>query len=281
MKTIIKNILAIACLSLAIVSCQDLDRPELGDYPIDENAPGGSLKFYVNFDRISTNPLMTAVDEIRANFPQNNNTTTTTGISGNAMQGAKYKYIKYAKANDFAATASSFSVAFWQKKGEFQTEHIFSLPAVGYHWSGASMFLLMEGSVTEPIAKLFVKDAVGENWFEWVPWNAAGAVTGIYDGNWHHMAFVYDATTSKMTLFVDGVPRTSNTWGTHGAISLEPTKINSLKLGAGPQEFSNDEINSGASDWLKNSWTGGLDNFRLYSSALTATEVQELYTNLK
>lgn len=281
-KSFIKKAFGIALISLVFIGCQDMDRPELGDYTKDANAPGGPLKFYVAFDGTTTNPLMNAVDSIRAKFPIDNPLTSIVGISGKALKGENYKYIKYTNANDFASTAGSFTIAFWEQKGQLKTEHIFSLPAInGYHWSGASMFLLMEGSVNEPIAKLFVKDLTGEKWFEWVPWAPTGAVSGIYDGGWHHLAFVYDATTSVMTLYVDGAKRTTSAWTGHGAISLEPSKITSLKIGAGPQEFTPDEIKNKADDWLKNSWTGGLDQFRMYSTALTASEVSTLYTKKK
>ncbi|HAH55724.1 MAG TPA: hypothetical protein DCM02_10720 [Flavobacterium sp.] len=281
-QSFIKKAFGIALISLVFIGCQNMDRPELGDYPKDANAPGGPLKFYVAFDGATTNSLMNAVDSVRAKFPIDNPLTSIVGISGKALKGENYKYIKYANANDFVNTAGSFTIAFWEKKGDFKTEHIFSLPAInGYHWSGASMFLLMEGSVNDPIAKLFVKDSSGEKWFEWVPWASTGAVTGIYDGGWHHLAFVYDSTTSVMTLYVDGAIKTTSSWSGHGAISLEPSKITSLKIGAGPQEFSQDDINNKADDWLKNSWTGGLDQFRMYSTPLTASEVSVLYTKKK
>lgn len=281
-KSIIKMAFGIAFISLVFIGCQEMDRPELGDYPVDINPPGGPLKFYVPFDDNTTDPLKFAVDNIRAKFPTDNSLAQTTGITGKGVKGENYKYIKYSNPNDFANTAGSFTVAFWEKKGELKTEHIFSLPAVNdYHWSGASMFLLMEGSVNEPIAKLFVKDATGEKWFEWVPWAPTGAISGIYNGNWHHLAFVYDATTSVMTLYVDGVKGTTSAWSGHGAISLEPSKITSLKIGAGPQEFSKDDIKNGASDWLKNSWTGSLDNFRLYNTPLSPAEIQGLFTEKK
>jgi hypothetical protein len=266
--SIVKKSLGLGLLSLAFVSCQDMDRPELGDYAKDSNTPGGPLKFYTAFNGETSNPLMNAVDSIRAKFPSINTLSSITGVNGKAVQGEAGKHIKYSSANDFAKTAGSFTIAFWEKKGDFRTEHIFSMPAVkGYHWSGASMFLLMEGSAATPIAKLFVKDSKGENWFTW----ANGAVTEIYDGEWHHLAFVYDSTTSVMTLYKDGVAGNTATWANHGAISLEPAKITSLIIGAGPA------LKEG--DWLGNSWTGGIDQFRMYGTVLTATEIQSLYTS--
>lgn len=277
MKKNILKIFGILSLTLILVNCQNMDRPELGDYPKDANQPGGPLKFYVAFDGTTDNPLMNAVDSIRAKFPSSNPLASIDGSKGKGVQGAKYKYIKYSSANDFAKEAKSFTVSVWAKKGELKTDHIFSLPSpAAYHWSAASMFLLTEGSVASPILKFFVKDSKGEKWFEWT---GANAVTGFYDGNWHHLAFVYDANTSKMTLYKDGVAHAFvSEWTGHGNVSLEPNQITGLKIGAGPQEFTTAQVAAGADHWLKNSWTGGIDQFRMYTSALTSSEVNALYT---
>lgn len=280
MKSIFKGLYAIA-VGLVAFSCQDLDRPELGDnYPKDANAPGGPLKFYTAFDGKTNNPLMNAVDSVRAKFPIDNPLSSMDGANGKALQGAKYKYVKFSSANDFAQNAKSFSISVWAKKGSMATDHIFSLSApADYHWTAASMFLLTEGNVAAPILKFFVKDSAGEKWFEWAGNNT---VPGFYDGNWHHLVFSYDASTSKMTLYKDGVAHNFvPEWSGHGNVSLEPTKITGLKIGAGPQEFSASEIQNGADDWLKNSWTGGIDQFRMYTTALTAAEVKDLYNKKK
>lgn len=280
MKNKIIKILGLFSLVFIAFSCQNLDRPDLDDYPKDANVPGGPLKFYVALDGTTANPLMNAVDSIKAKFPSDNPLLSMDGINGKGVQGAKYKYIKYSSANDFAANAASFTISVWAKKGNLDTDHIFSMPAINnYHWSGGSMFLLTEGSVASPVLKFFVKDKTDEKWFEWVGGNSPA---GIYDGQWHHFAFVYDGGTSKMTLYVDGqakpfVPE----WTGHGNVQLEPSKITGLKIGAGPQEFSAADIQNGASDWLKNSWTGGIDQFRMYTKPLSAAEVQTLHTKKK
>ncbi len=280
MKNKIFKIFGALSISFLMFSCQNLDRPELGDFPKDANPPGGPLKFYVAFDGTTSNSLMNAVDSIRAKFPSDNPLASIDGAKGKAAQGANYKYIKYSSANDFAKEAKSFSLSVWVKKGELKTDHIFSMPAPSsYHWSAASMFLLTEGTAAQPVVKFFVKDKTSEKWFEWT---GANAVTGLYDNNWHHLAFVYDAGTSKMTLYKDGVAHTNvPEWTGHGNVVLEPTIITGLKIGAGPQEFTAKQISEGASDWLKNSWNGGIDQFRLYATALTAAEVNTLYTKKK
>lgn len=267
-------------MALLAFSCQDLDRPELGNYPKDAAAPGGPLKFYVAFDGTSSNPLMNAVDSIRAKFPSDNPLNSIDGINAKGVQGEKYKYIKYTSANDFAQAAGSFTVSVWMQKNQQRTDHIFSMPAAtDYHWSGGSMFLLTEGPVSAPVVKFFVKDKTAEKWFEWV---GANTVNGLYNGQWHHLAFVYDGSSSLMTLYVDGQAHPfKSEWTNHGNIVLEPSKITALKIGAGPQEFTAAEVANNGDDWLKNSFVGGIDQFRMYSTALTATEVQSLFTRKK
>jgi len=71
-KSYIKIAFGIALISLFYIGCQNMDRPELGNYPKDANAIGGNLKFYVAFDGTTTNSLMNAVDSIRAKFPTDN-----------------------------------------------------------------------------------------------------------------------------------------------------------------------------------------------------------------
>src|SRR5215210_3747876 len=103
---IIRNAVWILAASVSITACKKLDRPKLGDFPKDANAPGGPLKFYVAFDGTTTNPLMNAVDSIKANFPSENPLASTNGVTGKAVQGVIDKAIKYPGANDFKGATS-------------------------------------------------------------------------------------------------------------------------------------------------------------------------------
>lgn len=270
LNSIFRKTFGIGLLSLAFFGCQEMDRPELGDYPKDVNQPGGPLKFYVPFDDTTTDPLKFAVDNIRAKFPSDNPLVATEGITGKgALGGVAKKFIAYSSANDFAATASSMTVAFWGKHdAPTQTEFAFTLTADD-HWARASMFLLLEGSVASPVMKLMVDDQNGDKWFEWVGGNS---VPGIFDNQWHHLAFVYDAATSIMTCYKDGVAYLPNSqWDNHGAIKFKTNKINGFRIGG-----------SGNPDegWM-NSYTGSIDNFRLYNTPLSAADVQTLFTEKK
>lgn len=268
---IIKKTFGIVFILMAL-GCQDMDTPPLGDYPEDENPVGGPLKFYVPFDDNTTDPLRFAVDNIRAKFPSDNPLTQTEGINVKGVQGPadhSKKFIAYSKPNDFAATAESFTVAFWEKhngptKG---AEFIFSIPSTNGHWTGGTMLLMFDG---QAIKFILVDKLVSDTW---LVWDAAGILNSLTDNQWHHCAFVYDATTSKCTFYKDGVAVSDKEWAGHGNINLDDSKVSGLRIGSGP--VPPDPVANG---WVENNWLGSLDQFRLYSAALTAVEINALFT---
>lgn len=281
-KSILKKAFGIAFISLVFIGCQEMDRPGLGDYPVDATAVGGPLKFYTAFDGTSADPLMNAVDSVRAKFPIDNPFTSIDGVNGKAVQGVSNKFIAYSKPNDWAKTAKSFTVSFWEKhNGQTKNgtnpgaEEIFSIPSSNGHWSSATMFLLFDAAPTTTAAavKFVIADTKGDTF---LTWEGSNSVEGLLDNAWHHLAFVYDATTSGLTLYVDGEIVSTKTWNGHGAVDIEDSKITGFRIGNGPQSQ-----NDSGDNWLFSYWRGGLDQFRMYSIALTASEVSTLYTKKK
>lgn len=276
-----KLLLVISALIL-IAGCQKMKKPELGDFPEDSNVPGGPLKFYTAFDGTTTDPLMNAVDSIRATFASDNPFTSVAGISGKAVQGVNKKFIKYAKPNDWAVTAKSFTIAYWYKRdgqtknntGTSGPEYPISFKSSNGHWSGANLFVIMEGNNAACAIKVEVVDKTGaDNWFTW---ENANTIAGLLDNNWHHVALVYSAATSGMTLYIDGVANAIvPKWGTHGDINIDDTKISEMRIGCGPGTGYDTD------DWLSSSWKGSLDQFRMYSTALTGAEVMALVSGKK
>ncbi len=267
-----------AALVTTIYSCQNMDRPELGDYPKDANAPGGPLKFYTPFDGTTSNPLMNAVDQIRANFPSNNPYTQIDGVEGKAVEGVNGTFINYAKPNDFGATAKSFTISFWEKHngdtknntGTNGPEFPLSLTSSNGHWSGSTAMLLIEGTNAAAAVKFPIVDKnMADTWFVW---EGANSVPGLLDNQWHHCAFVYDAATSGLTFYKDGMVISTKYWTGHGDINLDNEKITALRIGSGPGN------NPSTDDWLSSNWKGGLDQFRMYNTVLSATEVNTLFT---
>ena len=85
--------------------------------------------------------------------------------------------------------------------------------------------------------------------------------SGYNNGQWHHVALVVDATGGR--LYVDGLQKASQPWtGTSGAV----TTTQALRFGDYP--------GIGATEYLP----GAVDEVRLYSRALTPTEITLLAT---
>jgi hypothetical protein len=92
---------------------------------------------------------------------------------------------------------------------------------------------------------------------------------GVLDGNWHYIVISADFThsTSNVHLYVDG--------------ALDPTN------GTSSHTFSNfsDTYTSGNDLWIfsdrnqANHWIGAADNISIYTRAISAAEVSELYAN--
>ena len=276
----LKGLALIFALSMAGMGCQKMDRPPLGDYPEDANPPGGPLNFYVAFDGTTSNPLMNAVDSIRATFPGDNPLASVDGIRGKAIQGANKKFLKFAKPNDWAAVAKSFTISFWYKHdgqtknntGGNGPEYIASFKSNNGHWSGSNLLLFLEGNNTACAVKVMIADKTNAD--SWFTWEGGNSIPGLMDNKWRFMTITYEASNSTMTLYVDGVANPNKrTWGTHGDIGIDNSKIVEMRIGCGPNN------NLDSDDWLSCSWKGGIDQFRMYSKALTATEIQSLYTN--
>lgn len=273
---IYSHLFCLLALSVLVVSCQKLERPALGNYPKDANPPGGPLKFYAAFDGTTSNSLLNAVDSIRADFPSNNPLQSGPGISGSSLVGDGTDYVKYANANDFIASAGSFTISFWEKRNGIpkgNSAFFMCFASSNGYWADCSMLGLFDWGTNNDSAvlKLDCVDAnVADNWFVWA---GSSAIHGIMDNNWHHLAFVYDATTSVMTLYVDGKanPNTQS-WPSHGAANMDNSKITEFDI-AGNSQIPN-------LGWGQNWESGnGIDQFRLYGTALSASDISALYSN--
>jgi len=278
-KTLSYRLLMVPVAVVVISSCQKMTRPALGDYPQDHTVtPTTSLRFFASFD--STSPedkqinirFKDSISSYPSFFPAAS-ISYTTGVHGTAYEGPSDAYLSYVNANDFISTAKSFTVAFWEKRNGAPVGNaafVFDFPSSNGHWTVSSLFLLFDWSNPanndSAILKLHVVDKdVNEGW---LTWEGPNRVKGIQDNKWHHLAFVYDATTSKVTLYVDGVANSNvPQWDNHGAANMDASKLKGFSLGG---------KNVKDLGWGQD-WGGELDQFRLYNAALSAAEVQALY----
>jgi hypothetical protein len=268
---LIQQSAAAICLLVTLAACQKMTRPGFGNYPKDTNPPGGPLKFYTAFDGGE-------VDSIRANFGTATNITYENGISGQAYKGSPNGYIKYPSANDFSQV-TSFTVAFWMKKRPHTdgAEFVFALPSSNY-WHNSELFMLIENIGQSSGDSMATKLVIQDQWVEFV---GNQRLPRVLDGNWHHLAFVYDEATSKLTTYLDGAARTglpANLTDIKKAGSprgkLTFSGVSQFIIGASAKHAGV----GGAPDAWMVPYTGSLDQFRLYGTALSAAEVSNLYT---
>lgn len=140
------------------------------------------------------------------------------------------------------------------------------------------MFLFLESNSVGCQVKWMVVDKnLKDNWFTW---EGNNAITGVLDDQWHHFVLRYDASTSTASLFIDGQKNSNTlTWNVssapHGDLNMDTNYISEARVGKGPQDSADD------TDWLSSSLKRGLDQLRLYGTALSDTEIGALYTSKK
>jgi hypothetical protein len=270
-----KNKILQCALFIVIVgmatACKKLDRPPLGDYPKDANPPGGPLKFYTAFDGTTSNPLMNAVDSVRANFPSSNPLASVDGVKGKAVKGEATKAIKYPSANDFK-DVTSCTISMWVNNTvNPNTEFYFSLVDKDY-WHGSSAFLLVEHAAPD---KCTFKFALQDHWVEYTN---QSFTKPLFNGQWHHLAFTYDETTSTVKVYFDGSevalpPGAAGNFAGLGKLKL--TKASNLVLSGWNKTAG---LEGPTDSWISG-FTGKMDQFRLYGKALTASEILALYNS--
>lgn len=271
---IIKNLLLVLVASIAFTACNKLDRPALGDYPKDANAPGGPLKFYAAFDGTTSNPLMNAVDSVRANFPTDNPLASVDGVKGKGIKGDGAKAIKYPSANDFKGSTSC-TISMWVNNTvNSNTELYFSLASKDY-WHHSAAFLLVEHATVDSCTFKFALED------HWVEFPNKSFKRPLFNGQWHHLAFTYDETTSKLLIYFDGQvvpsPGTSADLKDNGAPLGKLTLQNATNLVVGGWN-KHAGVEGPTDSWISG-FTGKMDQFRLYGKVLTATEVLALYNS--
>ncbi|MES2776379.1 MAG: LamG domain-containing protein [Bacteroidota bacterium] len=266
---ILKNATFILVLFIAAAGCKKTSRPTLGDYPRDTNPPGGPLKFYTAFDGTSTNPFMNAVDSIRANFPSDNPLVSVAGVNGKGIQGNGTQAIKYPSANDFKGVTSC-TISLWVNNVvNPNTELYFSLANKDY-WHESGAFLLVEHAAVD---KCTFKFALMDKWVEYTN---QSFTKPLFNGQWHHLAFTYEETTSMLKVYFDGleVP-TPGTSGNLGLGKLNLSNATNLVVGG----WNKHAGLSGPTDSWIGGFTGKMDQFRLYGRVLTGTEITALYNS--
>jgi hypothetical protein len=225
------------------------------------------------------------------------NVTFGQGVSGKAYQGAAGAYVVFPNAGP-GKDLQSYTLAFWMNspKTDGLARGIFSFNNPNDFWGSLDVYL-DNPTPTDPKGDTLL--------FKVHMTNASGvAYAGYYlvsqvanaINTWTHMVITYDAATSIINIYQNAKPiGISGVAGTKGYV-VGPTMPGSDPTAPpvtpyGPLKFPTTEAVLGtwqfqtnpslttsatAQSWAE-SYTGLLDNFRIYNKALSSTEVSALY----
>ena len=278
-----KNALVILAMGLSIVGCQKLDRPELGDFPLDPDPPPYTdlkteFKFEESADDNGENQLVAT--EVK-------NVTYVDGVDGKAAKFGDGGYILYKADNeivypnefkgfpaDTLSNLGSFTLAFWMNGvGPVVggAQGLFAISNSAEFWGNLELFLENNDAGNEAFLKVHMFNAgvASGNGEEWNEVKIPGAL-----GKWTHIAVVYDEKTSKLNVYSDGVaviPDKVLGGGSYGQVKFN--NFNGMVVGTYQFQTSPSLTNHGRESWAK-SFNGAMDQLRIYDRALSQSEIQ-------
>jgi hypothetical protein len=120
--------------------------------------------------------------------------------------------------------------------------------------------------------KFHFANGSGDNW-DFAGYTGDSRWPNMYDGQWHHVAFAYDASSKTATLYRDGVQFDQKT---NETIAFDGN--DAAFVVGGFQEAVNIVDTYANNTWMSG-FPGLLDNIRLYNTPLSAADVMALYNN--
>jgi len=304
MKTFKKILLAVftcAAVVFTISSCQkgfdpktyapSKPLPTFGGYNSSKEIETGNLVDYFNFNGNVTDSLGNLSGTTSGNI------TFGSGVSGKAFQGAVNSYIVFPNAGP-GKDLKSYTLSFWMNspKTAGLARGIFSFNNPNDFWGSLDVYLDNPPS-SDPqgdtlIFKIHMTNQSG------VPFAGYFLQSKVPKAinTWTHMVITYDAATSIINVYqnataigIAGVAGTSgfvvgptmpgSDPGAPPVTPYGPLKFITTEAVIGTWQFqTNPSLTTSATaqSWAE-SYTGMLDNFRLYNKALTAVEVSALY----
>lgn len=281
----------------------------IGGYENSDAVASGNLVAKYSFE----NNLTDKVGNILNASPTN--VKYTPGAKGNAYQGSSDEMRYFIGNVGIPITGlNSFTIAFWmnsagtvdpaipgQGKG---AQGIFSIVRPTEFWGGINVFLENpDGSKPD---RLRLKLGV-ENGRSGVQWGGQGVIMNIDNSKntWIHVVFAYDSKTSTVRCYKNGDPAVNldgfafspaggATNGSAKWFAQDPGGANNPNNAPGYGDFkmvgTNGKVvfgshafetmpplnNGSQQDWAT-SYAGLLDEFRIYSSALSGAEVSAIY----
>lgn len=260
------NILAVAVLCIGLVSCQKTFEPKsyapplnIGGYTSVKQVATANLVGYWSFDG-------NLVDSVSNSVGTAVNTSFTKGFKKQALQGALNGYV-LATPGSAISGLQSFTSTLWINTPPPTTGIIgfLTLANTAAFWGNIEMFIENPSSNTNGRIRIHIAQGTLDKTF------AVDNIQNLFD-KWNNIAFSYDATTSKCTLYINGSSVSSGVIaGLAGPLNF--TKVGKLVFGC--VQFQTDPSQTSAT--TSQSWasylTGQLDEVRIYNKALTGAEI--------
>lgn len=252
-KSIIKKSFGILLISLAFIGCQDMDRPELGDYPTDVGnyTPKDGETLFAEFNNKYYLNSITGAPAVKVG----NSSLGDPKVGEHSYMGATDAYITYPVKGLFGA--NGLTVAFWYKVNAAPNRSglvVVGNPSIsGDDGRKYGFRLFREGSGSSQTIKLNAGIGTGESW------NDGGALT--VDNNWVYITLTISATESK--IYFNGVLQRTSTFTS----PVNFTGCVDFLIGSGGPTFSY---------WDHKSDSSLYDEIRVFNKVLTQAEIVSL-----
>ena len=256
--------------SLFMLSCQKKFDPA-------SYAPAESFGGFASSDAIEPSSLVahfafenTLIDSVSKTSATNYGTTFTPGLKGQGLQVGLNNYAIFTPTAGLTGL-QSMTVAFWMNTTQdtLGTQELVDFVDSNQFWSNLDMFL--DGQTSSGcVFKIHCYGSAGtqEAWL--TSWN----LTSPW-GVWTHIALTYDATSNTFTFYVNGTQIGTTTQANFGNLNFS----NFPAIVFGTSQFeTTPSLTSGATSQSWASYVlGVMDELRIYSTALSGTEVRSLY----
>jgi Concanavalin A-like lectin/glucanases superfamily len=285
-----KNSIKIFCLS-AVVSMQFLASCT-NNVDSNEPLPLPPVGGYDNSDDIAKSNLIVKFgfeDNINDSFNGvtggvATNITYVEGIKGKAYQGTATTFAGYSAVNAKLSGLKSITNSVWIKTSAGSgAQCLFMLPRTSDFFG--NIFVLIDGSSNGNMNLKVHIQKTGADWSgQWMEHVGANALVNMY-GDWKHLVWTYDSTTSKYKTYVNG-EKLNLPDGFTNRFASDPAN-GGLPLGGLVNSDVSKFIIGGFQQHLGAPWgtpeswmvpyTGLMDELRIYDIALTDSEVRFLY----